>query len=210
MKTWKGLCLGAALVVAAGGPALAQGAGGAPPQVPQTKDIPAKAAPAPARPFPADATLAFVDMEVVGRDSALGRQYAAEIEALRTKRSNDLNEKNTALQAEQRQLDQSASIMSPEASLKLQQDIDARSRELQFQTQQAQADVESLKQDLGRKFNAAISPILAKVAAERHVQLVFGRGQGGVLWVDPALNLTREVMALLDADTAAAAKKKPE
>jgi Skp family chaperone for outer membrane proteins len=210
MNIWKGLCLGAALALAAGGPALAQGTGGAPPQAPQTTATQTKPAQATARPFPAGATLAFVDMQAVGQESSLGKQYAAEIEVLRTKKSTDLNEQNKALQAEQRQLEQSESVMSPEARLKLQQDIDTKTRALQFQTQEAQADVDNLKQELGRKFNAAISPILETVATERHVQLLFGRGQGGVVWVDPALDLTKEVIGLLDAQTAATEKKKPE
>ena len=204
MKTWKGLCVGSALVLAVGGPALAQPEGRAP-----ARDAQAKAAPAPARPFPAGATLAYVDMQDVGRESALGKRYAGEIETLRTKRSDDLNEKNKAMQAEQQQLERSAAVMSAGARLKLQQDIDAKSRELQFQTQQAQADVDSLKQELGRKFNAAISPILAKLAADQRVQLVFDRGRGGVVWVDPALDLTKEVIARLDAATAAGGTHEP-
>jgi Skp family chaperone for outer membrane proteins len=204
MKTWKGLCLGVALVLAAGGAAQAQ----APSQDTQAKTAPAQAAPV--RPFPDGTTLAYVDMQAVGRESALGKRFAAEIEALRTKRSDDLNEKNKALEAEQQRLEQSASVMSPEARLKLQQSIDAKSRELQFQTKQAQADVDDLKQELGRTFNAAIAPILAEVANTRHVQLLFDRERGGVVWVDPALDLTKEVIARLDADTAAGGKKQPE
>ena len=203
MKTWKGLCLGAVLVLAAGGAALGQ----APSQDTQAKTVPAQGAPV--RPFPAGTTLAYVDMQAVGRESSLGKQYAAEIEVLRTKRSTDLNEQNKALQAEQQQLEQSESVMSPEARLKLQQDIDTKTRALQFQTQEAQADVDNLKQELGRKFNAAISPILETVANDRRVQLVFDRGRGGVVWVDPALDLTKEVIARLDADTAAGVKNEP-
>lgn len=207
MERWKGLRLGVALVFVAG-PALAQGTG-APAQAPQTKDVQTKAAPAPAHPFPAGATLAYVDMQRVGQESALGKQYAAQIEALRVKRSDDLNEQNKALQAQQQQLEQSESVMSPGARLKLQQDIDTKTRKLQFDTREAQADIDGLKQDLGRKFNAAVSPILEKVALERHVQLVFGRSQTGVVWVDPAIDLTSEVIVALDAQTAAE-KKKPQ
>ena len=199
----EGALRGSALALAVGGPALAQPEGRAP-----ARDAQAKAAPAPARPFPAGATLAYVDMQDVGRESALGKRYAGEIETLRTKRSDDLNEKNKAMQAEQ-QRKRSAAVMSAGARLKLQQDIDAKSRELQFQTQQAQADVDSLKQELGRKFNAAISPILAKLAADQRVQLVFDRGRGGVVWVDPALDLTKEVIARLDAATAAGGMHEP-
>jgi Skp family chaperone for outer membrane proteins len=208
MERWKGLCLGAALVLAAG-PALAQGTG-APAQAPQPKDVQTKAAPAPAHPFPADATLAYVDMQRVGQESSLGKQYAAQIEALRVKRSDDLNEQNKALQAEQHQLEQSESVMSPDARLKLQQDIDAKTRKLRYDTQEAQADLDSLKQDLGRRFNAAVSPILEKVALARHVQLVFGRSQTDVVWVNPAIDLTSEVVAELDAQPGAAEKKKPQ
>lgn len=207
MERWKGLRLGVALVFVAG-PALAQGTG-APAQAPQTKDVQTKAAPAPAHPFPAGATLAYVDMQRVGQESALGKQYAAQIEALRVKRSDDLSEQNKALQAQQQQLEQSESVMSPGARLKLQQDIDTKTRKLQFDTREAQADIDGLKQDLGRKFNAAVSPILEKVALERHVQLVFGRSQTGVVWVDPAIDLTSEVIVALDAQTAAE-KKKPQ
>ncbi len=208
MERWKGLCLGAALVLAAG-PALAQGTG-APAQAPQPKDVQTKAAPAPAHPFPADATLAYVDMQRVGQESSLGKQYAAQIEALRVKWSDNLNEQNKALQAEQHQLEQSESVMSPDARLKLQQDIEAKTRKLQYDTQEAQADLDSLKQDLGRKFNAAVSPILEKVALARHVRLLFGRSQTDVVWVNPAVDLTSEVVAELDAPPGAAEKKQPQ
>lgn len=201
MRIWKGLCVGAALVLVAAGPVLAQGADRAPSQ-----ETPAKATSPPARPFPSGATLAYVDLQVVGRDSVLGKRYAAEIEALRKKRSDELAAKNTALQAAQQKLAQTESVASEEARLRLQQDIDSRSRDLQFQTQEAQADVDNLKQELGRKFNAALGPILGQVAQARHVQLLFRREQGGVLWADPSLDLTEDVLKLLDASTAAGDK----
>jgi len=46
-------------------------------------------------------------------------------------------------------------------------------------------------------------PIIDKVAKEKQVHFVFDAAQSGLVWADPSMNLTADVIAALDAAPAA-------
>jgi len=163
----------------------------------QTPPAPAPAQ-APAPPFPAGATLAFVNTAAVASQSKLGQSFAAELDALREAKSTELTAKRAEFQAAQQKL-QDALSMTDAARADLQRDIDRLGRELQYLTDSAQAEMTNLQEDVQRRFDEALGPVLDQVASAHNLQLVFGLNESGLIWASPALNLTAEVVQALDA-----------
>jgi len=172
---------------------------------PPAKPAPA-AAPAPAEPkFPEGARFAFINIQRIAAESAEGKASSGRLEALRTKKANELNDKNKQLEAFQAK--QKSSVMSDEARAQVQRDIDKITLEIQRMTQDAQAELQDMQNELQLEFQRKVAPIIQNVATERSIQMLFSQGDAGLVWADAGLDLTAEVIRRFDA--AAAATKPP-
>jgi Skp family chaperone for outer membrane proteins len=185
-------------------PAFAQAAAPAQP-APQ-----AQAAPAPP-PFPAGTKYAFVNIQRVAAESAAGKTLAGRVAALNQQKVNELNEKNKALQAAQQKLDSGSSVLNPNALAQLQKDIERQQVDIQRFTEDAQAEVQNLQTQLQDEFQARLLPVLAQVGSERGLHLMFSAADSGLVWADPSLDITSEVIQKFDAapNTAAAPRAAP-
>ncbi len=179
-----------------------------PPQTPPPQAPAPQAAPAPPRPFPEGAKVAYVNIQAVATNSAQGKAFSARIKELQDKKNAELAEKQKALQAAQQKLQTQATVLADAARSQLEKDIDRMTRELQFLTQNAQAEVQELQQELQQEFQKQLEPILAKVAAARGLHMLFSVADSGLVWADTGLDLTEVVIKELDAATAAGAKVK--
>jgi len=182
-----------------GGSALAQTP---PAQTPPPQTPPAQAQPAPQplppRPFPEGARVAYLNIQLVASNSAQGRMYSARIQELQKAKNDELASKQKELQAAQQKLQQGATVMSDTARSQLEKDIDRMTRELQFLTQNAQAEVQDLQADLQADFQAQLEPIIEKVAMAKNLQMVFSVGDSGLVWADRGLDITAEVIKEFD------------
>jgi Skp family chaperone for outer membrane proteins len=202
-------------VMLAAAPTFAQGQGQAPAQpAPQT---PAPAAPAPAapRPFPEGTKYAIINIQRIANDSAQGRASTAKVQALNQQKVQELNEKNKQLQAAQQKLEAGASVLSATAAAQLQKEIERQQIDIQRYTEDAQQELQQLQQQLQGEFEVKLTPIIQQVASERGLHLIFSAADAGLVWGDPALDLTTEVIARFDkanpapAAAAPAATQKP-
>jgi Skp family chaperone for outer membrane proteins len=216
MKAASAMWLGAALsLVLAAGPSLAQTppTQQTPPQTPpaakpaQPAPPPAQPAPPP-RPFPEGAKVAYVNIQAVAANSAQGRAFSVKIQELQKKKNDELGEKNKALTAAQQKLQQGATVMSDDARATLEKDIDRMTRELQFLTQNAQAEVQELQTELQADFQKSLEPIIERVATAKGLQLVFSVADSGLVWADRGLDVTLEVIK--EFDVAAVKPKAPQ
>jgi len=176
----------------------AQGAPAAPPAAP-----PAAAAQAPAppvqRPFPTGTKYAFVNIQRIAAESAAGKTLAGKVQALNLQKVNELNEKNKVLQASQQKLEAGASVLSATAAAQLQKDIERQQIDIQRFTEDAQQEVTTLQTQLQDEFQVRLTPIIQDVANERGLHLLFSVVDSGLVWADPALDITTEVIQKFDA-----------
>src|SRR5437868_6821821 len=78
----------------------------APPATAPATPPAAAPAPKPPAPFPEGAKFAFIDIQYVAGNSAEGKAATAKIDALRKKKTDELSDKNKALQTAQTKLQQ--------------------------------------------------------------------------------------------------------
>ena len=165
----------------------------------------APAAPAPAaqapvvRPFPTGTKYAFVNIQRIANESAEGKVATTRVAALNQQKVNELNEKNKQLQAAQQKLDQGGSVLNATAVAQLQKDIERQQIDLQRFTEDAQQDVQNLQAQLQDDFQRKLTPIVQQVAIDRGLHMLFSVADSGLVWGDPSLDLTEEIIVKFDA-----------
>ena len=186
-------------------PAPARPAGQAPaPRPAPTAPAPAAAVPLPPLPkFQDGLKYAYIRIDRIAAESSAGKSLNDRVKALNDQKVRELNDKNKALQAAQQKLDQGGSVLNDAARAQLSADIDRQQRDIQRFTEDAQQDVQNLQQQLQEDFQKKLTPVISKVAQEKQLHMIFSVTDSGLVWGDPALDLTDEVIKELDA----AAKK---
>lgn len=163
---------------------------------------PAPAAPpaaAPA-PFPADARIGFVNLQAVVQNSVLGRAGQERLKALTDKKSAEIGEKNKEIQTLQQEIQSGQNVLAATVLAQKNADLDRRNRELQFLQEQAQVDVEAMQGELLEQFGQKVLPIVEQIRVERNLWAVMTTGDNsGLVAVNPALDLSAEVVRRLDA-----------
>jgi len=178
---------------------------------PSFAQAPAPAAPAPApvqapaRPFPEGIKYAFVNIQRVASESAEGKAATSRVAALNQQKVNELNDKNKQLQAAQQKFEQSGSVMNDTARLQLQTEIDRLQKDIQRFTEDAQQDVQNLQAQLQDDFQRKLTPVVQDVAVEKGLHMLLSVADSGLVWGDPALDLTNEIIQKFDAAVPATA-----
>ena len=190
------------LFVLSAAPVIAQAPAPAAPAAGQAPAAPAQPpapAPQPPAPFPQGAKVAFVDFQRVAQESVDGQGSTARINALVAKKQAEGAEKSKQLQLNQQRLQQSGGVMSDQARTQLEKEIERQQREGERFQQDAQAEITELQQELQLEFQKRLIPLLQQVAQEKGLQLLLSRADAGIVWWDPGLDLTVDLVKKLDA-----------
>jgi outer membrane protein len=152
--------------------------------------------------FPPEARIAFVDLNQVATTSAAGKELLGRLKTFRDGKLFELTEKQKQLDGLQARLDGGATVLTQAARAQLAKDIDRMKRELQFTSEDAQAQLGGMEQDGFADLRKRIGPILKDIATERHLDAIFNTPESGASYVDPRVDLSAEVSKRLDAATA--------
>lgn len=183
----RGLAFSVALLVMVTAPAFAQ------------TPAPAQPAATPPAPFPEGAKVAFVVLQRIANESEEGKAASAKIQALQQKKAAELQEMNKQLQGIQAKLEKEASVMSATAQADLAKQAERQNTEIQRFTQDAQAELAELQQQLQQQFEARVTPVLEEVRKEKGLHFVFNAPDSGLVAADPGLDISADVIKKLDA-----------
>jgi outer membrane protein len=189
------------------------------PQPPPAGQPPAPTAPAgqtpaaqppaqPPRPFPEGAKVAFVNINAIAAQSAEGKAATAKIQDYVKKKNAEIADKDKSIQALQTKLQQGASVMSDQARAQIEKDLTKQGRELQSLREDAQQEQQTITQELQAEFQQKLFPVVDEIAKEKGLHMVFSIADSGILWPDPGLDLTAEVIKRFDAAAKAGTPKK--
>ena len=177
----------------------------APPTLPVEPQTGPQQPQVPPRPFPEGAKIAYVDLNLVATQSKEGQAAGAKIRDLQTKKQAELEGKQKALQAAQQKFDQGGALLSDSARDQQQKEIERLNVDLQRASQDANQEVQEFTQDLQVEFQQKLLPVISQVATAKNLHFIFSIADSGVVYVDPGLNVTADVVAALDAATGGAA-----
>jgi outer membrane protein len=197
MRAFTGAAVLGTMLIAA--PAFAQ-APAQPAPKPAAPSTAAPAVPVPATParFPEGTKFAFINIQRIANESAEGKVATTRVQALNQKKVTDLNERNKALQADQQKLQSSGSVMSDNARAELEKKIERQQLEIQRATQDAQQEVQELQQELQNEFQKKLMPVVQQVFNEKGLQILFSAADSGIVWADPGLDITEDVIRRFD------------
>jgi Skp family chaperone for outer membrane proteins len=197
-----GVMLVAAFVSAQTPAAQAPPAQKPPAQAPPAQKLPAPSAtpaPTPVGAFPEGAKVAFLYIQRILEQSAEGKAATAKIGALQQKKLAELGERNKALEAAQQKVNSPS--LSDDARAQAQKEVDKLQVEIQRAQQDAQAELDELRGQLNADFERKLGPIIQQLVAEKGVEILFSRENAGMLWTEPGLDLTGDVIKRFDAAT---------
>ena len=180
---------------------------------------------APATAAQAGGALAYVDLQRVAAESVPGQEANGKVQELSELKLSEIELKSAELQGRvtalneqlqelQAKLQQGQTVMSAEARLGLQRQISELQIDVQRAQQDSQAEAERLAQDADREvqqlqqelqieFQKILVPVIEQVAADRNLSFIFNVGEGGMIWADTSLDLTEELIELLNAQAGA-------
>ncbi len=182
-----------------------------PPTPPPAAQPPAAAAPPAAqpapqsKPFPEGAKIAFINIPRIAAESVEGKSSTSRVNALREKKLAELTAKNKQVETAQQKLN-SGGLLSDDARAATQKEIDRLNVEIQRMQQDAEAEMQDLQQQLQLDFQRKLSPVIQQIAVEKGLHMLVST-DAGLVWAEPGLDLTTEIIKRFDA--AAAGAKPP-
>jgi outer membrane protein len=171
-------------------------------QPPAAATPPAAQPAPPPKPFPEGAKIAFVNIPRIATESAEGKASNGRVAALREKKLAELTAKNKQVETAQQKLN-SGGLLSDEARAVTQKEIDKLNVEIQRMQQDAEAEMQELQSQLQLDFQRKLSPIIQQIALEKNLQMLLST-DAGLVWAEPALDLTPEIIKRFDAATGGA------
>lgn len=173
---------------------------GQPAVQPPARPAPQAAAPTlpPPSPLPAGAKVGIVNLQAIAQLSVDGKAATAKVNALAQKKQAEGAEKAKVLQANQQKLQSGGGVLSDQARAQLERDIERQTVEGQRFEQDAQAELNELQQELQQEFQRKLVPILAALAQEKGLHVLFSGGDAGVIWIEPGIDLTLEAVTRMD------------
>jgi outer membrane protein len=142
---------------------------------------------------------AFIDVQRIASESTAGRAATDKIKALQDEKVRELQQRQQALQSDQERLEQSGSVLSDQARVQLQREIERKSLDLQRFSEDAQDDVTALTQQLQMEFEEQLVPVIDRVAREKQLHMVFNVFDSGLIWAEQGMDLTFEIIQALNA-----------
>lgn len=148
--------------------------------------------------FPGDARIAFVDLGRVAALSKEGQSLFARIDGLRAQKETELQARGKEVAELESKLSQSAAVMNDTAREQLRKQFERAQIDFQRFTQDAQTEMTQVQRELEQAFMEKAFPAIGAVAQERSLWAVFNVADAGVLWREPALDISEEIARRMD------------
>lgn len=143
-------------------------------------------------PLQSDSPAAVLNVQRLIAESALGKAVTAQLQTVQTQKQKAIADK----QAEVQQLNRSSALPAR---------VQRAQVELQRLTEDAEAELSALNRQLQDEFDKKLRPVVAKLAEDEHIGIIFEYPHQLIVWVSPSIDVTAKVIARLDAET----KEKP-
>ncbi len=143
-------------------------------------------------------TIAGFSFQRAITDSEQGRTAFARVNAVRDQKSREVEERNKALAGRVEAFQRSLATLSDTSRTQQARDLDKFRLDTERFIQDAQAEFLGVQREAETAFLATLEPILGQIVKERGVQLLINLDdQERVLWSNPAIDITNDVVALL-------------
>ena len=141
-----------------------------------------------------------INLSYVARNSKVGKTELARIEEATRRKAAEIDLKAAELQKQQTELQKTGIGMSPRAVGDLQRAFEKSRLELERFQQDARNEIETMQTQFDVEFRARLAPVIDEVSKEKGLQFVFGLEQAAIVWWNPAVDISDEVVKRLDVE----------
>ena len=142
--------------------------------------------------------IAYVSLQKILNESAQAKEATKQLEALRLAKTQDVKEKQKALEATRRELANAGGLFKASRRDALKAQETREHSELQQATQQAQIDLQNLQRQSQTDLRRELNDIMTDIVKRRSVQYVLN-SDTAVIWAPAGADLTTEVLERLNA-----------
>ncbi len=142
--------------------------------------------------------LAIVDNARVFSESNQGKRATQQIQANVNTWQQQITTMQTELQALINQRQQQSAIMTPESLRSLDLDIEQKQIDLQRRNDDAQRQSTATRDQVLADLDAALTPVVAALASELGYNVVLNSQTPGLLYFNPAADITDQLIARLN------------
>ena len=155
--------------------------------------------------------VAVVDFEKAIVESVEGKKSSDKFNSTLQAKQAEGEKRQKELEDAQRKLQTQERTLSDTAKANLQKDIERRTTELQRYNEDAQKELQSLRDELLRPIAERASAILNAMAVEQGFTLIVdvSNPQNNVVWFNPKNDITAELTKRIDAELARTSEAKP-
>lgn len=140
--------------------------------------------------------VAVVDVQRILNDAAASKNIRDALDQARVKFEAELEGEGKALKEEEDKLRRQQSILAPDAFESKRRDLERRYAELRRRSQEAGARLARARNEALDKLRKEMAVVLTSLMEEKNINMTLARKS--VLVYDERLNITDEVLALLD------------
>jgi Skp family chaperone for outer membrane proteins len=143
--------------------------------------------------------IGVVDSQVVLEKSQEGKRVTAQIESKNKSLQEDLVRLDDRIRELETKLNTQRLTLTQEAANNLLSDIDKRRTERARFVEDSRRELNDLTQRLFNRLQSELRPIIADIGKEKNLDLIFDVTSSGIIYFNPAVDLTQEVIQKYDA-----------
>ncbi|MBC7363796.1 MAG: OmpH family outer membrane protein [Candidatus Aminicenantes bacterium] len=141
----------------------------------------------------------IINSQEILEKSIEGKKAIAQLEEKNRKTQQDLAKLDDQIRQLETKLNTQGLTMTQEAIISLSADLDRKRTERQRMAEDATKDMQELQQRLYLKIQNEVMPIINKLGQEKGLDLILDLRASGVLYFNPVIDLTSEVIRRYDA-----------
>jgi len=155
---------------------------------------------------PTPVRMAYFSPTRVFAESSEGKALTTRIAAVESERARSLQERTAKIAEMERTLQQGASVLSEGARGQRMKELEKFRVDTQRFIQDTQAELMGVRRDAESAFLLKLTPAAEQVIKVNGIQLMFNGDSGVIWWADPRLDVTDEVVKVLDSGAVPPAK----
>jgi len=149
----------------------------------------------------------IIDSQKAFQTSSEGKKAATQLQDRDTKIKNDLAKMDDQIRSLESKMNTQRLTLSQEAIIQYQADIEKKNTERKRYAEDAERNFPQLQINVVQKIRNEMITIIDQVAKEKSFDLIIDLASSGVVFYNPAIDITDEVVKRYDATKAAAPKK---
>jgi outer membrane protein len=140
-----------------------------------------------------------INLSYVARTSKAGKEGLSRLDEASRKKAAEVEARAAELRQQQLELQKPGAGLSARAIADLTRAFEKSRIDFERLQQDARKEIEAMQLQFEVEFRAKLTPVIDEVSKEKGLQFVFGLEQAAIVWFDPAIDISEDVVKRLDA-----------